>query len=94
MRWAEIDRGDMRLLAWCFAALFLFAQTQAFAHAHFDEEDDGLTPECAVCLVASHLDDVDTTKVQPTVDIVEHGSPTLTPTRQPAQQSLRQSIKK
>ena len=78
----------MRLLAWCFAALFLFAQTQAFAHTHFDAEHDDLTPECSVCFVASNLDDVDTAKVQPTVDTGEHGSPTLTPTRQPAQQSV------
>ena len=53
----ERNKSVSQLLALCFAALFLTAQTQASAHIHDDGGDAGASTECALCIVGSQIDD-------------------------------------
>jgi len=57
MMWVEEHRGVSRLLAWCFAALFLIAQSQASAHFHDESEDSDTVTDCVLCVIGSQLDD-------------------------------------
>ena len=61
------DKDVLQLLAWCFAALFLIAQSQAGAHFHDESDDTGSAAECVLCAVGSQLDDTVETDLDPCV---------------------------
>ncbi len=58
------ERNQTTLLTVCFAVLLAFAQFQLGSHIHDLNDDSSLVQECAICAVASHLDDADTPKAQ------------------------------
>ncbi|MEM9618909.1 MAG: hypothetical protein AAF936_13205 [Pseudomonadota bacterium] len=61
----ENNKRVSRLLAWCLAAVLLFAQVQASAHFHEEDERTGIAAECAICIVGSQIDDAMSTDVDP-----------------------------
>ncbi len=73
MALVEKRKSLSQLLACCFTALFLIAQTQASAHVH-NEAEDGAPTECALCLIGSQLDDAVEADVEPCISSRIHAS--------------------
>lgn len=54
MSWVLRRQRSSRVLAWCFAALFVLAQFHLNAHYH-EQDNDWLSADCSICAVASHF---------------------------------------
>jgi len=83
--WVEGHNKVRLLLEYSLVVLFLFAQTQASTHAYLEDHDDSLSPECAFCVVASHLDDAAPVDAQSIIDISPRVMPGPIILAQPAQ---------
>ena len=65
MRWVNKHNTVTPLLAWCLAAVFLFAQTLESAHSHDQHDSDEFASECEICIAGWQLDDIDLASVDP-----------------------------